>query len=433
MNIKQALLHNTGWKVITMIFTFVNNIIIVRALGIDASAGFFYALAVFTLVSTVLRFGLENGIIYYTSKYPERTGPLAGLLTGITALQVIVSYFVLHYFVKKVAPYTLFWAVVFVTGNVLIYYVTAFYQVKRMYISINVASAVAAFLQSAVLLFFYCSNDNFLVQSGFAKNVSDSILVVLSAGLLLQLIWLCVYFYRNNRNDFAIMKPDRISVKKLFGYSAINFAATVIMFLVMRADFFFVEKYCSAGELGNYVQVAKIGQMALVFPGLLGGVIFPFSVNAEAAFTHKISFFCRMITAAFLLMFILFLVTGKFLFVWMLGADFSLMFKGLAGTFAGVYFLAMGLVLISYFEGKNKQLIVLLSGLATLLIIVAGDYLFVPRYGFMAAAINFSVANLIGFLILLIYFLRRSDIALRDIFIFKSSDIFIFNFWKSKG
>ena len=117
MNIKQALFHNTGWKIITMLFTFVNNIIIVRLLGAAASASFFYAIAIFTLLSTVLRLGLENGIIFYASKDARLTGPLAFFMMIIGFIQAILSFAVLYYFIPEAAPFTLAWTIVFIISN----------------------------------------------------------------------------------------------------------------------------------------------------------------------------------------------------------------------------------------------------------------------------------------------------------------------------
>jgi O-antigen/teichoic acid export membrane protein len=196
----------------------------------------------------------------------------------------------------------------------------------------------------------------------------------------------------------------------------------------MRADFYFVEKYCDAIALGNYVQISKIGQMALIFPNLLGGVIFPYTVNALDTFADKISFFCRLLTLAFVFLAIGFLVTGKYIFVWLLGADFNLMYAGIAGTFVGIYCLAMSMILISYLEGKNKQNIVLLANFIILALIIIGDFIYVPLYGYLAAAIIFSIANLVGFIVLLSYFIKSTGVRIKNIFFFTKHDTAIFKF-----
>lgn len=430
MHLKQALLHNTVWRVITMLFTFINNIIIVRLLGAETGAAFFYAIAIFTLLSTLLRLGLENGIIFFTSTHPERTNQVISFLGIIITIQTALTFAALKYVIPESLPYTLFWTVVFVTGNILIFYLTAFYQVKRMYISINISGTVIAFLQSLVLLSFYFSGRNVLLQSGFAKNPYDAVLIVLAAGGLLQVVWLLIYFYTRHKKDFSLIQPSAETVKRIFNFSLINFAGTVFLFLIMRADFYFVEKYCSSLSLGNYIQVAKIGQMTLVFPGLLGGVIFPFTVKATDAFAGKVAFFCRLLSFLFLILLVLFLSVGRYIFVWLLGPDFYLVYAGLGGSLAGVWCLAISLILISYFEGKNNQNIILISGFVTLIMICLGDILFVPRYGFMAAAIIFSIANFAGMLLLILYFIKKTNTPFSSMFLFSRADAAAFKFLK---
>lgn len=430
MHLKQALVHNTVWRIITMLFTFINNIIIVRLFGAETSAVFFYAIAVFTLLSTLLRLGLENGIIYFTSAHPKSTGRIISLLGIVILIQTVLTYAALKYIIKEAVPYTLFWSVVFVTGNILIYYLTAFYQVKRMYISINISGTVIVVLQTLILAIFYFSERNFLLQNGFAKNIYDAVLIVMSAGVLLQVVWLLLYFYANHKNDFSFLQPSAESVKTIWKFSLLNFAGSVLMFLVMRAGFYFVEKYCDSLSLGNYIQVAKIGQMALVFPGLLGGVIFPFAVNATDAFAEKVAFICRLLSIMFLILLMLFLAVGRYVFVWLLGPDFYLVYVAMGGTFAGVWCLAINFILISYFEGKNKQNIILISNFSTLILICIGNFLLVPHYGIMGAAIVFSVANFAGMLILVYYFIKKTMIPLSRMFLFNRADAMVFNFYR---
>lgn len=423
MNLKQALLHNTGWRILAMLFTFINNILIVRLLGAAGGASLFYAIAVFTLISTVLRFGIENSIVYYASKYPGQTKPLISFVAVLTALQLLISFAVLKSFISEAVPYSIFWVVIFTTGSATMYYITAFYQVQKRYISINVLNLLVTFLQTCLLLYFYFGSDNFMLRFGLAKNINDAVLVMISAATLLQIIILSVWLVRGDHTSFQKVIDSKPNIKGLFKYAGINFLCTVIFYLVTRADFYFVEKYCDPLSLGNYVQVAKIGQMALVIPGLLGGVIFPFSVNAESAFTDKITFFCRVMTLVFLICFAGLILFGGRLFTWMLGADFYLVSKGIIAAFPGIYFLAMSLIFTSFFEGKNRQKIILAANFITLGVLIAGDLIFVPAYGYMAAAIVFSVANFAGMMVLLIRFLSSCNRQISDVFFLKNYDL----------
>ena len=54
-------------------------------------------------------------------------------------------------------------------------------------------------------------------------------------------------------------------------------AANIVFFLVYRVDYLFVNAspVCTAADLGNYIQVSKLGQLLLIIPQIIASVIFP--------------------------------------------------------------------------------------------------------------------------------------------------------------
>ena len=425
MKFKQALLHNTGWKMMAMLFTFLNNILIVRILGVEASAVFFYAIAIFILFSTILKFGLENGIVYILSKNSQSIKSVSYFLLLFLVAQTFITAIILKYFVKEIEGFTFYWVLVYVVSNIMLYYVNAYYQVKKMFISLNVLSGIVVIIQTFLLLSIYFSDKNIFITLGITKSKIDAVLIISAGAIFLQIILLILFFYTANKNDFKVPYCKDSSIKKLFSYSILNFIITVLFFIVLRTDLYFVEKYCTKVELANYLQAAKIGQMLLIFSGLIAGVIFPYTINDSNALAGKVAYLCRGLTFLYLIIFLLFLGFGQFVFPWMLGKDFNLMYEIFAVSFTGVYCLSISLLIISYFEGTNKQKIIIWSFLSVLFVVVITDYFLVPKYGYMAAAAIFSIANLSGLAILLNTFKKETEIKFTDMFILKQTD---FNF-----
>ena len=422
MKLKQALLHNTGWKMIAMLFTLLNNILIVRILGVETSAVFFYAFAIFILLSTVLKLGLENGIVYFLSKNPEQTKSVTFFLSIVFIIQTIIALIILKYFISETLGFNIFWVVVFIVCNILLYYINAFYQVKKMFISLNICSCAIVILQTVMLTILYVTPVNFLIKFGFANTAKDKIMVISGAAILLQMVLLIIFFYLANKNDFKQPFSNNGLFKKLFSYSFLNFIITVLFFLVLRADFYFVGKYCNKISLSNYLQSAKIGQMLLIFPGLIAGVIFPYTINEPQILAGKVAYLCRFLTFIYLLIYVVFLLTGNFVFTWLLGPDFKLMYEIFAVSFFGIYCLSINLLFISYFEGINKLKIILLSLAVTFMMLIFLNFLFIPSYGYMAAAYVFSMSNFLGLLILFKKFRSTTEILITDILFIKKSD-----------
>ena len=422
MKLKHALLHNTGWKMLAMLFTFLNNILIVRILGVEESAVFFYAIAIFILFSTVLKFGLENGIVYILSKNSQSIKSVSYFLLLFFVAQTFITAIILKYFVKEIEGFTFYWVLVYVVSNIMLYYVNAYYQVKKMFISLNVLSGIVVIIQTFLLLSIYFSDKNIFITLGITKSKIDAVLIISAGAIFLQIILLILFFYTANKNDFKVPYCKDSSIKKLFSYSILNFIITVLFFLVLRTDLYFVEKYCTKVELANYLQAAKIGQMLLIFPGLIAGVIFPYTINDSNALAGKVAYLCRGLTFLYLIIFLVFLGFGQFVFPWMLGKDFYLMYEVFAVSFFGIYCLSINLIIISYFEGINKLKIILLSLAVIIIILISLNFIFIPGYGYMAAAFVFSLSNFLGLLISFKKFLDTTDILITDILFIKKSD-----------
>jgi O-antigen/teichoic acid export membrane protein len=419
MRLKEALLHNTAWKIIGMAFTFTSNILIVRLLGVEDSGSFFYLVAMLTLVITAMKLGIENGLVYLSSRYPAETGALLYFLLPLLLIQSLVVFFVVRYLLQDSYSVSHGWAMVFILSNIFFYYITALYQAKKMYISINVINTVIAGLQTILLLVVIFNNSEDMIPGALVKNV----FIILTAATVVQMVLLTVWFCLKNKD---VRKPVKLSanfIRQLFRYSGLNYIITILFFLMTRADFFFVEKYCDETTFGNYTQVAKFGQMALVLPALLGGVIFPYSAGRQRAIEDQVSFLCRLLGIFFIILLAGALLFGSQLFPLLLGNGFVLVYKGFLASFVGVYSMGISILLLSYFEGKNRQQLVLSAYAISIVMLVTGDLLLVPRYGYLAAAGVFSFSNLAGMLLLLHYFSKRSAFSWRKVLVFSRSDL----------
>jgi O-antigen/teichoic acid export membrane protein len=71
--------------------------------------------------------------------------------------------------------------------------------------------------------------------------------------------------------------PDRGQFIKLIKYCLTAFGANAVFFMVYKIDYLFVNysPVCTAADLGNYIQVSKIGQLMLLVPQIIASVVFP--------------------------------------------------------------------------------------------------------------------------------------------------------------
>lgn len=360
---------------------------------------------------------MENGIVYLSGKYTNVTGTLFYLLFPLLFLQTIIIYVLLKYYHLSQEVFNIAIVTAFIVANIALYYITAFFHAKKEFFTINLINTIANLLQAICLSYLFFAKRNSLLNS------LDIIFFILTLAAVLQVLFLMIYFRLRYKLFFKKMQLSAVILKGIFAYSGLNFISSILLFLISRIDFYYVEKYCDLHTLGNYAQAAKIGQMSLILPGLLGGVVFPYSINASDNFIEKVAFLCRMVTMFFLILLFCILISGYYFFPFLLGKEFDTVFPIILLTLPGIYFMSINLIVLSYLEGKNKQKIILYANLTALFIIIIGDAYFVPLYKYTAAAIIFSLANLAGTAALLNYFIKNTPLGMASLFKISLKDI----------
>lgn len=418
MHIRKALYNNIFWKAVGLVFNFISNLLIVRILGVETSGGFYLTIAYLTLIITGMRFGLENGITYVTSKYPNATAGLVWFIIPFAIIQAEIVSFFLKFLPAGQQQFSVKMASLYVLTNILIYYITSFYQSKKMFSSVNFIVTLFVGIQTLVLAYVY-----YQLPAESSQRLSHIVFNTQAILGVLTIALLIAYYYNKNHADFTSFTVTSGIFLGIFKFSGLNFISTILFYLITRADFYFVEKFCNPNILGNYVQAAKFAQMALVLPGFFGGVIFPYAINSNASFAEKIVKMCRILTAILLITLTLLFLFGDFFFPWVLGSSFQQVSTAILLMFAGIYFASMNILLLSYFEGLNKQFIILIANLITLSLIIIFDKIFVPQYGYKAAAVIFSIANFAGFIILYFYFYVRTKISPLQLLRFSKNDL----------
>lgn len=419
MDLRQAIFNNLFWRGIGLLFVFLNNILIVRILGVEVSGQFYYSIAMLTFIVTCLRFGLENGITYVNSKYPNSSGGLIWFIVPFAVVQAEVIAYIIKFVPYAQQTFAIKVSIIFVLTNIILFYISAFYTSQKMFKSMNMIGSIFSFLQTVILVIFYFQN----LGKSTSVNTANQLFIIQTILWVLQVAMMFAWYYNQHWKDFQRFTITSKILTGLFRFSGMNFLNSIFFFLITRTDYYFIEKFCDPIVLGNYIQASKIGQMVLLFPLLIGNVVFPFVIDAKDFMADKVALLCRLITFLFLLLAIALFALGQFIFPWMLGDNFTLVADTLLLYLPGLYFMSLNIVLLSYFEGINKQFIILVSNVVALLIVIVADSYYVPKYGYKAAATIFSVANLFGTIVLLVDFEIKTRIKFTKIFNFSKADL----------
>jgi len=405
MQFTKALQHTIGWKALNTILIFLVNLLLVRILGVTASGDFFYSITLLSFITLIISWSMESGIIYFGSNHLDNIPSIAIFILPWLLIQAIVTWGILYLIPVHISR-QLSW--LYVVSNLVIIYFSALYYATKSFVSINVIICVVNSIVLAGLGWVYARYGNdeekmfelvkdTLAQKSFlnVNVIGDGMSsgafffsgLVYLGGFLLQGLALAIFFFIKYRPKFTVMAVNSMLIRKIFIYSSIAFISNIVFFLVTRIDYYFVEKYCSEIALSNYVQVSKMGQLMVLLPTIIAGVVFPYSSGVEdKAYLVKLQALCRIIGLLFLPMAVLIIISGNWIFPWLFGYGFAGMYPAMLFYLPGFYFLSVVTLLASYIAGRallTKNLIA--SGIA-LLVVIVGDVFLIPIWGINAAA-----------------------------------------------
>ncbi len=416
MNIQKLLYQNIFWRGLFFVTGFLLNVLIARHFDAAITGWIYYLFTIFAFYTLIGSFSLEAGLIYFGSKKEISFEKLTGfsmLWTLAIALLSVITYFFLIFLGFDIPLVKLQYALLFICGNILLAFITSLFYAQQNYITSNV-TAIAVNLLLIILLL------NVRPESWLNNDVF--IFIYFGSFLLTGIVLLFLIFKRFSFPKFGMIEKGQL--KKLFRYSIVVFFSNIVFFLLYKIDYWFVNRYCSLDELGNYIQVSKVAHLFLILPGILAGSLFPLIAGNHI---EKIESALKTISRSIFFMYLLccgFLVLiGKWLFPFVFGVSFSGMYLPFLFLIPGILALSMLSTLAAYFSGKNKVSVNLKGSLLALTIIVIGDALLIPKYGIVAAA-AVSSAGYITYNIFVLYtFNSIHHSGVIDFFYFRLSDL----------
>lgn len=393
------------------------NIMIARYYEASYSGLLYFMINSYALVVIVGSLSIESGVSYFLASgrvQANEVGFFSLLWTiGITA---VISFFLYRMISAGTLSdlYRQYFtvSVLYIGGNILSAFFLSMFYAKKSFFLPNILMTSVNILLIILLLF----TDRLISLKEYLDFYFGGFLL---QGVLLAIAFFIVYGW--NRK---LVLPPKDSLKGIFRYAMQALAANVLFFLLYRIDYWFVEKYCSASELGNYIQVSKLGQLFLVIPGMMASAVFPAAARDQVADTKRSLLpVARAYTFLCLFACILIAVSGYWLFPFLFGSSFDRMYRPFLFLVPGILSLSMVKILAAFFSGRNQVWINIAFCMTGLMILLPVDLIVIPRWGIDAAAITSSFAYLSGLGLLIYLFLRNTSFSIRDLILINRSDI----------
>ena len=420
MQAGKVLMQSMLWRGLYYATAFVINILIARHFQASASGAVYYISSIYAGVLLLSSLSIESGIIYFSAKKEIPAAKLFNFSIAWSLFIGLFTFLVVFYFFKEAyqgisANLLIVSSVLYISGNLLITYCSGFFYARNNFRIPNII-IIAGTIILIILIpyggrsvipainnenYFYIYFGSFFVQ-GMCMAIATKIKYI-KKGML----------------RFLTL-PE---FKLLFHYCALAFMGNIIFFLLYRIDYFFVEKYCTAGELGNYIQVSKLGHLFFILPTILASAVFPITAGGQKEGMYKLlTMLSRAIFFLYLLVCLILVLTGKWLFPFVFGESYTAMYQSFLWLIPGILSLSGIFTLTAYFAGKNKIKVNIIGSVYALIVILIGDIIFIPKYGINAAALVSSIGYIVYQVYIIMVFKKEYPGSAADFFIFRWSD-----------
>jgi O-antigen/teichoic acid export membrane protein len=406
MGLKKLFAQSILWRGFYFFSILVVNVFLSRYLRAANTGNLYLISVIFSFIQTVLSLSVESGIVYFASGNIIERNKLISLMglwsfaAGIIMIGLVYVYFSIDASLDKtlLLPYILY-GFFYVCGQSLTNYAIAIYYTQENYFLPN-------FLLGLVNLVFVTiiPGKNSVMN---AQQVQHVMTLYFSTFLVAGLLVYCSYIIKN-RSEGAFTFPDKKNFNLLLKYSITALGANVVFFLVYKVDYLFVNysPVCTKADLGNYIQVSKLGQMMLVVPQIMASVVFPRTASGidNMRMNNVIMIIARILSQVFFVAFIITAILGKQIFILLFGESFNKMQLPMLIIIPGIFSLSVVALLSAYFSGKGKIKINLYGAIIGLSVMIIGDFIFVPRYGIVAAAVISTLSYTANFCYSLYHF-----------------------------
>jgi O-antigen/teichoic acid export membrane protein len=422
MSFQKQIAESLVWRGLYFISVLAMNIFLSRYLGAANAGWVFYISNNFSFIVIVAGLTLETAVSYYSSSKAIDNNELAwfSIVWSLSASVIVFAglyvYFIMYKNTAVVSRADYFYyALCYITGIQLTNFFTVLFYANKNFFLPNFLMVI---LNTIVIIFI-------LTQNG-TKTHTSLIIKLYFTFFIITGVVLAAAFIIKKQSWKKVSLPAFINIRLLVRYALVALAANVIFFLVYRVDYWFVKKYCTAQELGNYIQVSKLGQMLLIIPAIVSAVVFPHTAASGTDLIEmkdNIIRIGRITTMLYALLFVIMVLSGRWIFPFVFGRTFQLMYIPFLLLLPGLWSLSNLSVLSAYFGGVNKVKINVQGASVALFVILAGDFLFIPHYGIIAAAIVSTAGYTVNFMYSFFTLQKEYSVSIRQYLCINKEDI----------
>jgi O-antigen/teichoic acid export membrane protein len=388
-------------------FSITTSAIIARWLGPQGKGMFAMALLIPGMMALFLNSGIGVANVYFAASKRIDVRTLTSNSVIHATLATIFGMFILGALLttgtfEALLPGVPVWlilvAMIWLPVGVLSAHLTTILQGLQLIIKINFINVA----QGALLLFL-----TFLSVVSFKMGLIGVLMAYLLAGLA-SLIVLIRFIQKEDGAFLPKWNPSVMRSTLSFGLK--GHIGNVLQFFNYRLDMFIVNYFLGPADVGIYTISVALAELLWHFPNAVGFVIFPKAASTKPEVMNKFTPRVFRITFALTTLGGLVLIfLGKPVIAFVYSSPFLPAYAPMVALLPGVVLLGGAKVLTNEIAGRGyPHYNSINSGLALVLTVVL-DFILIPRYGVLGAALASSIAYAMIFCVAVGFYLAVSQ------------------------
>jgi O-antigen/teichoic acid export membrane protein len=391
-------------------------IILPRMLGPEQSGVYFAILAVPALLFRLLEMGIRASTVFHSGRKLFNDQEI---LTGVififllSSLLCIIILLLTFYFVNDPSfTFPLVLLVMLLTPLQLMAAYSKGLLIARERIRAfnRVNGAVITLNLIGVLIFVVI----------LKWSVFGSLLALLCSNFVLGIVALKLVF---SGYSFQLKFNSKV-IGSLYRHGLLFALSFFIMRLNYRVDILILQQLSTHSEIGYYSLGVNIAQLLWEIPAAIGLII-----ATRTAHSEDISLINKQVSSLFRIALLISFVSAVVIYfltpiftplIW--GEKFIPSISMTQTILPGTIFITLFLVLNSYFVGNGKPKFAIYIFTPALLINVVLNYLWIPSYGGVGAAMATNVSYILGTIAMIIVFSVDTKTSLIEMFKYRKSD-----------
>jgi O-antigen/teichoic acid export membrane protein len=384
-----------GSKLCVLALGAVTTVILARSLGPVGRGSLAAVYALMTLLAQLGTFGIASANPYFVAREPQLRARIAGnslWLAGVVG-PVMAAIGII---VKSVAP-------------------KAFADVTWAELSVGMF-AVPVMLASLFLQSMLLADGRTLLYNGIEVSAAmltvlllitvlplggGGVLLALSLMVAVQVVALLLYMSTTRRYGRLLRPLDRTLVRRMIGYGARAYVATLIAYMLIRIDLLLVNGIQGAGAAGQYSIAVALADALYLLPVSVSVNLFARVARGSAERELSLSVF-HLVAVGYLVVCVIAAPLAGPAITLMFGAAYHPAISLFLWLLPGVYFLGLLTVIAYHFaaQGMPRELVFVWG--PGLVVNLAIDIVLLPNHGTYIA----PIASTLGYAIVLVLHLR---------------------------